>query len=234
MVIGKRPMRGFSKTRLARELGEEVSFCLYDAFIKDFFKNLELIQREGGFSKRNIGKIELFVTPSENNSITYFEEMLTRLGLDNFRIRFQVKKKFFERLKFAFKEINLENNSSFVHLTGTDIPDFPFHFLEQDFFNNLQNNDVVIGPDDDGGFYYLGMNSKFYDLFENIDDLILGNESISQVLINQCKKIGLRVRLMEKWSDIDTLSDLKKCVKRGHNLNIENTLKICKDKGINL
>ena len=106
-----------------------------------------------------------------------------------------------------FKEINLENNSSFVHLTGTDIPDFPFHFLKQDFFNNLQNNDVVIGPDDDGGFYYLGMNSKFYDLFENIDDLILGNESISHILINQCKKIGLRVRLMEKWSDIDTLSD---------------------------
>jgi len=234
VVIGKRPIRGFSKTRLAKELGEERSFCLYDAFIKDFFKNLELIQRTGGFLKRNLGNIELFVTPSEKQSIAYFENILTKLDLDHFRIRFQVKKKFFERLKLVFKEINLENDSSFIHLTGTDIPDFPFHFLDQRLFHDLQTEDVIIGPDDDGGFYYLGMNSKFYDLFENIDSLVLDNESVSQVLINQCKKIGLRVRLMEKWSDIDTLLDLKKCIKRGNNHKIENTLRVCKDKGINL
>ena len=38
VVVGKRPMRGFSKTRLAKELDEEMSFYLYEAFIKDFFK----------------------------------------------------------------------------------------------------------------------------------------------------------------------------------------------------
>ena len=234
VIVGKRPMRGFSKTRLAKELDEERSFCLYDAFIKDFFKNLKLIKRECGFSRRNLGNIELFVTPSEKESLTYFEDLLTDLGLDNFRIRFQAEKKFFERLSFIFKEINLESEDSFIHLTGTDIPDFPFKFLKQDLFNDLKVNDVVIGPDDDGGFYYLGMNSKFYNLFEDIDTLVLGNNSVSQVLINQCKKIGLKVRLLEKWSDIDNLMDLRKCVKRGSKLNIENTLRVCKDKGINL
>jgi len=96
VVIGKKPMRGFSKTRLAKEIGEERSLALYDAFIKDFFKNLESNQRESGFSKRNFGDVELFVTPSEVQSVTYFEKTLSGVGLDNFRIRFQVEKRFFE------------------------------------------------------------------------------------------------------------------------------------------
>ncbi len=234
VVIGKRPMRGFSKTRLAKEVGEEKSVLLYDAFIKDFFKNLDLNQREGGFSKRSFGDVELFVTPSEVQSVTYFENMLKELGLDNFRIRFQAEKKFFERLGCIFKEIHVDSDGSFLHLTGTDIPDFPFQFLKQDFFNDLTIEDVVIGPDEDGGFYYLGLNSKFYNIFQDIDNLIVGNKSVFDVLVNQCKKIGLRVRLLEKWSDIDNLSDLKKCIRRASNFHIENTLRICKDKGINL
>jgi len=234
VVIGKKPMRGFSKTRLAKEVGEERSLALYDAFIRDFFKNLESSQRESGFSKRNFGDVELFVTPSEVQSVTYFEKILSGVGMDNFRIRFQVEERFFERLNCIFKEINYESEGSFVHLTGTDIPDFPFQFLKKDFFNYLKATDVVIGPDEDGGFYYLGMNSKFYNIFQDIDNLIEDNKSVFEILVNQCKKIGLRVRFLEKWSDIDNLLDLRKCIRRARNFHIENTLRVCKDKGINL
>jgi glycosyltransferase A (GT-A) superfamily protein (DUF2064 family) len=33
----------------------------------------------------------------------------------------------------------------------------------------LQDNDIVLGPSIDGGYYLLGMNQLFPSLFENID-----------------------------------------------------------------
>ena len=46
VVFGKEPIKGFSKTRLAEDLGEKASLRLYDAFIKDFFMNLKRAQEE--------------------------------------------------------------------------------------------------------------------------------------------------------------------------------------------
>ena len=60
----------------------------------------------------------------------------------------------------------------------------------------MDDKDVIIGPDEDGGFYYLGINSKFYDIFQDLDNLVLGDKSVLEVLVNQCKKIGLRVRFL--------------------------------------
>ena len=78
------------------------------------------------------------------------------------------------------------------------------------------------------------MNAKFYNLFDLLNDHELKNESVLEQLVNHCKKIGLRVNLLEKWSDIDTFSDLKKCATRSGFLSIKNTLEVCADEGINL
>jgi len=234
VVFGKAPMKGFSKTRLAKDLGKETSLNLYCAFVKDFLKNLKKAQKSSEFFERIVGHLELFVTPPENDSVTYFEKILKDLEIDNFRVRFQAEKKFYERLGEIFKEIDLESENSFIHLTGTDIPDFPFNFLNEKLFSSLDVDDVIIGPDEDGGFYYLGMSSKYYNLFYSMSDEEFGRNSVFEELVNQCKKIGLRVRLLEKWSDIDTFLDLKKCIKRSNVLNIENTIRVCRDEGINL
>ena len=131
------------------------------------------------------------MTPSRNQSFNYFKRILNEIELDKFKISFQSEKSFFERLKVIFKEKNLESGSSFIHLTGTDIPDFPFHFIQEEIFSNLKLDDIVIGPDEDGGFYYLGMNAKFYNLFDLLNDHELKNESVLEQLVNHCKKIGL-------------------------------------------
>ena len=45
-VVFDEAIKGFSKTRLAEDLGEKASLRLYDAFIKDFFMNLKEAQEE--------------------------------------------------------------------------------------------------------------------------------------------------------------------------------------------
>ena len=106
VVFGKEPIKGFSKTRLAEDLGEKASLRLYDAFIKDFFINLKRAQEEDFTFEKLLGHLELFVTPSRNQSFNYFKRILNELELDKFKISFQSEQSFFERLKIIFKEIN--------------------------------------------------------------------------------------------------------------------------------
>ena len=51
-------------------------------------------------------------------------------------------------------------------------------------FNELDKNDVVLGPAEDGGYYLLGMNS----LQETIWGVVLGISLIGSAIINSKKE----------------------------------------------
>ena len=91
----------------------------------------------------------------------------------------------------------------FVHLTGTDIPDFPFSELDK--ING--ESDIYLGPDSDGGYYYVGAKSYYNDVFDI--DVSDGNSSVLQETLNLCQNKGYTTQLLKSWSDIDTLQDLK-------------------------
>jgi len=186
-IIGKRPIKGFSKTRLAKDLGEDKALVLYRAFIDDFFK---LIPKKY--------KIYFFGTPNDAATKKYFQE-ITELNFF-----FQKELPFFARLKDIFKTIErLEGAECFVHLTGTDIPDFPFAELE----SVGEDADVYVGPDRDGGYYYIGAKSGRQDIFDiSVAD---GSRSVFTKTMQLCEEKGDRVRLLKEWSDIDTKADLE-------------------------
>jgi len=226
VIVGKKPEEGFSKTRLAKDLNGEGSESLYDSFIKDFFYN---------YSKRAdlksiFGKLLLFVTPISEDSKKYFESILKSNLIDNFEINYQSNQSFFFRLKDIFERVNEENEGSFIHLTGTDIPDFPFRYIEGHFDKGINKEDVFIGPDEDGGFYYIGTAAKNSQIFEFEHNL--SNESVIGRVINRCRELNLRVRVLEKWSDIDNLEDLKSCLCRSPEKIIPHTYKNSKKLGI--
>ncbi len=219
-VIGKRPIQGFAKTRLAADVGEVEANELYEAFIKDFFLNLKI-------SKFGSNKIWFFGTPAEKITEEYF-----RHGLDeNFRDYNyfpQPEVPFFERLRFIFQKVNEINPEAFVLLTGTDIPDFPFSEIE---YLDLDTADYFVGADEDGGFYFLATKAKNVELL-NLDSRVNGASSTVYSALVACgDELGLSKKDIKIWSDIDTLGDLQMFIKRSGQANCPHTLKTIKKIG---
>jgi uncharacterized protein len=103
----------------------------------------------------------------------------------------------------AFKDVFGLGYSKAV-LIGTDVPSLTEHILN-DAFNKLDNNDIVIGPAYDGGYYLIGMKSIQTFLFQNIE------WSTTKVLAQTISKIeshNLSYSLLPRLHDIDEEKDL--------------------------
>ena len=183
-IFGKRPVAGFSKTRLEKDLGANKAQALYHSFMEEFFQRMNLDM-----------DLHLFATPREPETESYFKELIKR----PFKFYFQSELPFFERLKEVFTSFE----DSFIHLTGTDIPDFPFEIIDQ---VKPGLHEVFIGPDQGGGFYYLGAHCKHSEIFAL--DLESGADNVLVKIIEKAESLGLKVSLLKKWSDIDAIDDL--------------------------
>jgi len=186
-IIGKRPIKGFSKTRLAKDIGEDKALQLYQCFIQDFFQSIP--------SKY---KVYLFGTPKDDQTKEYFSQFT------NSNFYFQDELPFFQRLSQIFKTIeSIEGRECFIHLTGTDIPDFPFDRLDK----IVDKERIYLGPDRDGGYYYLGAKSYYNDVFDI--DANAGKSTVLHETLKLCGEKGYKTYLLDTWSDIDTLEDLR-------------------------
>ena len=203
-IFGKMPLKGFSKTRLSNDIGEDQAFRLYDAFIKDFSSNLAKFSTFDSFY--------IFGTPNHIDTERYFRQEFIKFKINYFPQR---ELPFFSRLKEVFLKIREVEGDSFIHLTGTDIPDFPFEEIKGIV---PKPKTIYLGPDIDGGFYYVGANANSHEIFSfEISGSIL--ESISR----SAKDLGYEVSHLKTWSDIDDLADLKAALARTPPENISHT-----------
>jgi rSAM/selenodomain-associated transferase 1 len=65
--------------------------------------------------------------------------------------------------------------------------------------------DVVIGPSDDGGYYLIGLREPRPVLFEEVP---WSTADVLAVTLARARGLGLRVRLLPAWFDVDTEADL--------------------------
>ena len=218
-VLGKLPQRGFSKTRLAKDLGDDAAILLYHSFIDDFFKNF----------KKNIKlPFYFFGTPAVHETYKLFNKKAYTNELD-FDYYEQPEKPFFERLKAIFEVIEEKEGECFIHLTGTDIPDFPFNKIK---LGRCEKNLLSIGPDSDGGYYYLGTHSKNLEIF-SIEKYLKSGLGVFNSTIKVANVLNLKIETLEEWSGIDDLSDLKNTLARSDESVICHTRDVCKILKIN-
>ena len=92
-----------------------------------------------------------------------------------------------------------------VILTGVDIPGLDFQIITE-AFERLSQNDIVIGPANDGGYYLIGMKTPVKFLFENMQ---WSNENVLKNTIDRLKKEKMSFYLLEKLCDIANADDLK-------------------------
>ena len=92
-----------------------------------------------------------------------------------------------------------------VMLIGTDHPTLPSAFLVRALQHLQQAKQVVIGPSDDGGYYALGMNEAYPQLFRG---LTYSHSEVFDQALERALQTGAVVTVLPSWYDVDTPAEV--------------------------
>jgi len=119
-----------------------------------------------------------------------------------------------ERMQNAFADAFAQGKERVI-IIGSDCLELETYMIKE-AFAVLENNDVVLGPAKDGGYYMIGMTAFLPTLFEDknwsTDDLLMDT-------ILDLKKMNAKYYLLKTLNDIDTIEDLKALDKFPHQKN---------------
>ncbi len=186
----KNPQKGNVKTRLASAMGDEKAVKLYKRFLLEMLSTL------------NRGTFLFYLCFYPEHSL---KDLKHWLG-DHYLYTPQNGENLGERMKNGFAEAFAMSFKRVV-LIGSDIPDLPLEFIEE-AFTSLKENDVVIGPSIDGGYYLIGFRDKSFSpqVFEGIP---WGKETVFEKTMKLLEREGKTVHTLQPWRDIDTIKDLQ-------------------------
>lgn len=112
-----------------------------------------------------------------------------------------------ERFHRAVKAC-IDQGARRVIVMGADCPALS-PALIADAFARLNDNDVVLGPTVDGGFYLFGLAERSADQFTAlIADLPWGTDAARAAVERNAWRAGARLKLLPMQVDIDTLADI--------------------------
>ena len=112
------------------------------------------------------------------------------------------------RMTHAFEAAFRDSQAAAV-IVGSDIPEISADTIQQ-AFEGLQNNDLVLGPARDGGYYLIGMKNTlpFETHFRLFDDISWGTDRVLIQTLQMARDSGLRFTLLEPLGDVDRPADL--------------------------
>jgi len=130
---------------------------------------------------------------------------------DSWQVTPQVDKDLGQRMR-AFFEQSLQRAvdntdagaSRKTVVIGSDCPQLTASEIQQ-AFDQLDQEPVVLGPTDDGGYYLIGMRDECFGLFEDIE---WSTERVLTQTRERLKSLGIGWTELKQESDIDTLDDL--------------------------
>jgi rSAM/selenodomain-associated transferase 1 len=184
IIFTRNPEPGKVKTRLAQDVGEITAFKIYNF----------LLEHTVSVTKNLAVSKEVYYSEAIPQNDIWETEIFTK--------KFQKGKGLGERMKNAFQE-GFKNGYKNIIIIGSDLYDLQREDLEK-AFQLLQEKDAVIGPATDGGYYLLGMNQLFPEVFE---DKEWGTSSVLEDTLKDLK--GKNIALLEARNDVDYYSDIK-------------------------
>jgi uncharacterized protein len=196
IIFVKNPEIGRVKTRLAKTIGDEQALSIYQKLLlytKEITKGL------------NADKSVYYSEHIDNNDL--WDNML-------FSKHLQRGDDLGERMQNAFADAFAQGKERVI-IIGSDCLELETYMIKE-AFAVLENNDVVLGPAKDGGYYMIGMTAFLPTLFEDknwsTDDLLMDT-------ILDLKKMNAKYYLLKTLNDIDTIEDLKALDKFPHQKN---------------
>lgn len=190
IVFVKNAVLGTAKTRLAKTIGNEKAFEVY--------KHLMQITEKATSEVENCTVHIYFSSEKDPNrwsNYTQFVQQGTDLG---------------ERMSDAFRR-GFELGFEQIVGVGSDLPDLTAEIIEKGL-NELNTNDAVFGPAEDGGYYLIGMRSMLECIFENKP---WSTEGLLEITLEELKLKGHSVGVIETLNDVDTEEDLMESSLKG-------------------
>jgi len=110
-----------------------------------------------------------------------------------------------ERIVFAIEDL-LSLGFASVCLINSDSPTLPPGvFAEAARILSKEENAVVLGPAEDGGYYLVGLNKPHRTLFENIS---WSTGHVLKQTIEQAQEAALKIHFLPTWYDVDDSATL--------------------------
>lgn len=185
IVFVKAPRPGFAKSRLAESLDPEAAAAIYQVLLHRTVATLAFRT-----------DVELRFTPADA------EAEIASLSRPGWRLADQGPGDLGERMAKAVRGADADGALP-VLLLGTDCPGLEPGDID-DAFAQLKEQDVVMGPAEDGGYWLLGLRGGYPDLFTNIP---WSTPEVGAITLERARSAGLRVGRLRTLRDVDTLGD---------------------------
>lgn len=190
VVFAKAPRPGLVKTRMSPPLSSQDAAELYGHLLDDVLA----ASRDFG---RALG-VELVVAVHPPEGLSEIAQRAPQA----FRVVAQRGRDLGARMTWAVAE-QAAAGASLILLRGSDSPalsgDTVASALEQ-----LDESDLVVSPDLDGGYNLVGLRAPIAGLFDHP----MSTTSALQDTLANADVLGLRTRILESGFDLDTVEDL--------------------------
>jgi len=195
VVMAKAPREGEVKTRLLGAISPEEARRLYVAFLSDTFALMEEVVEE----RENLTVALCYTPEGEEEAFEEVERegslMIPQRGAD-----------LGERIANCFADLFALGFESVV-VIGADSPTLPGEYILDAFECFETDDDVVIGPAEDGGYYLIGMRKLHKRIFEGIP---WGEAGVLDATVERAKEAELDLVLLSEWHDVDTPEDFER------------------------
>ena len=184
IIFTRNPELGKCKTRLAATIGDESALEIYKYLLQHTAKLSEKVKAD---------------------KYVFYSESIKREDIWNatiFNKKLQQGNDLGERMENAFTEL-FELGYEKVIIIGSDLLDLSSDDVNE-AFDFLNENDAVIGPAKDGGYYLLGMKNMHSKVFKHKK---WGTSIVLENTLSDLK--DSTISMLKELNDIDTFEDMK-------------------------
>lgn len=182
IIFARKPLIGKVKTRLAASIGDEKALQIY----------LRLLEHTRAVAKQLLCDCFVFLTEPTDDDFW-----------EGFFCEQQKGNALGEKMQNAFEMLFNKGYDQCI-IIGSDCPGLEKEIVES-AFTYLLNEDVVIGPAVDGGYYLLGIKMMIAEIF---NDKEWSTHKVLKQTIKDIEKINLTYRILPFLNDVDEEKDV--------------------------
>lgn len=195
IIFIKNPELGKVKTRLAATVGDEKALEVYNKLLKHTRGTTQPLPIEKHLFYSD------FIDEEDKWAPDVYKKHLQTQGAD-------LGKKMYDAFMFLH-----DNEYEKVVIIGSDCIELDGNVLHEAYVN-LAENDTVIGPAADGGYYAIGFNFEKIEKDEEVlNKVFLGkdwsHENVAKEAIESFEQLGLKTHILPELNDIDFEEDAK-------------------------
>ena len=193
---------GRCKTRLSKDIGKTNSAKIQSVMTQHTVSVAKSLQKTKFFD------VSIAISGLGRKNCKKWSE---KLGVKKFNL--QGKGCLGEKMKRQIiinKKFCSQNKIKNIIFIGTDLPDLCHQDLLKTL-RELQQNDLILGPSNDGGYWLIGISERILStyLYSPFINIKWGTENVLQNTIDNLAFLDFKYKFLDKKIDIDTIIDIE-------------------------